>query len=109
MRTLKFIVDKQIITRDPECDFTGLVPGSAGYLQAEFMFSPEWDDCIKVAGFYDVRGNEYPPQLLKDGKTCMFPAEVLKRAHIKINLIGKKKDYKINTNYIDIHQTGGKI
>ena len=29
MRTLSFIVDKQIITKDPECDFSNLIPGTA--------------------------------------------------------------------------------
>lgn len=28
MRTLSFIVDKQIIRKDPECDFSNLVPGT---------------------------------------------------------------------------------
>ena len=39
MRTLKFVVDKQIIKQNPDCDFSGLVPGTDGYLQAEFSFS----------------------------------------------------------------------
>lgn len=38
MRTLKFIVDEQIIRQDPNCDFSNLVPGSKGYLQAYFHF-----------------------------------------------------------------------
>ena len=40
MRTLKFIVEGQIIKQDPSCDFTNLVPGTEGYLRAEFSFSP---------------------------------------------------------------------
>lgn len=35
MRILKFIVDKQIIRRDPNCDFSNLVSGTKGYLKAD--------------------------------------------------------------------------
>ena len=51
MRTLKFIVEDQIIRPDPNCDFSGLVPGTKGYLKAEFAFSKAWDEYVKVAGF----------------------------------------------------------
>ena len=43
MRTLKFIVKGQTIVLDPNCDTTSLVPGSSGYVQAEFDFSSEWE------------------------------------------------------------------
>ena len=39
MRTLKFIVDGQILRQDPTCDFSNIVPGTEGYLIAEFAFS----------------------------------------------------------------------
>ena len=51
MRTLKFIVEGQIIRPDPSCDFSGLVPGSEGYLRAEFSFSKDWVNTIKVVSF----------------------------------------------------------
>ena len=51
MRTLKFIVHDQIVEKDPKCDFDNLVPGTEGYLRAVFSFSPEWDDCVRVAAF----------------------------------------------------------
>lgn len=109
MRTLKFIVNDQIIERDPSCDFSGLVPGTKGYLQAEFSFSPEWKDCVKLATFYSKMGKEYTPQVLKDGKTCMIPAEVLVKRIFKIQLIGGTKDgLKLTTNIIEINQNGGK-
>ena len=34
MRSLKFIVNGQIIEKDPSFDFDNLVPGSDGYLKA---------------------------------------------------------------------------
>lgn len=108
MRTLKFIVDKQIISLNQSCDFTGLFPGSEGYLQAEFSFSPEWKNCTKVAAFYSNLGKEYPPQLLRDGRTCMIPAEALKGRKFKVQLIGKSGDIKLTTNKVTVSQNGGR-
>lgn len=108
MRTLKFIVDKQIIKRDPNCNFDDLVPGSEGYLQAEFTFSPEWNSCVKVVAFWSVMGKEYPPQKLEDGKTCMIPAEALKKQQFKVQVVGMKKGFKLKTNKVTVSQNGGK-
>ena len=108
MRTLKFIVNKQIITLDPKCDLSDLIPGSEGYLQAEFSFSSEWKNCVKVAAFYSFLGKEYQPQLLKDGRTCMIPAEALRGRRFKVQVIGKNEDAKITTNKVTVCQNGGK-
>ena len=43
MRTLYFDVDKQVISKDPQCDYSNLVVGSEGYLELSFRFSKEWD------------------------------------------------------------------
>lgn len=107
MRTLRFIVNGQIVKPDPNCDFSGLVPGTSGYLQAEFAFSEEWRNCVKVAGFYSMLGKEYTPQLLKDGKTCMIPAEALKRKAFKMQVAGKRGEYEIKTNKVTVSQNGG--
>ena len=107
MRTLKFIVENQIVKPDPNCDFSGLVPGTEGYLQAEFKFSPEWNDTVKVVGFYSLMGKSYPSQILKDGRTCVIPAEALKRRAFKIQVLGKKGDETLTTNRIQINQDGG--
>lgn len=108
MRTLKFIVDGMSITTDPHCDFSGLVPGSEGYLQAEFQFSKEWAGCMKVAYFASMLGIECPPQHLKDGKTCMIPTEALQKRQFKLSVIGAKPGMKIATNKITVSQNGGK-
>lgn len=108
MRTLQFLVDDQIIKQHPQCDFSGLVPGTEEYLQAEFHFSPEWDGCVKVASFYSSLGREYKPQVLKDGKTCMIPTEALKKRIFKVQVIGKKGDLKLTTNKMTVSQNGGK-
>lgn len=109
MRTLKFIVDDQIIKQDPNCDFTGLVPGSEGYLQAEFSFTPEWNNCAKAVTFWSIMGKEYPPKLLKDGATCMIPAEALKKRVFKVQVTGLRGDgYSLTTNKVAVSQNGGK-
>lgn len=107
MRTLKFIVKDQIITKDPDCDFDNLVPGTEGYLKATFSFSPEWDDCIKIAGFFSVMGTEFQPQFLKDGKSCLIPSEACKNDAFKIQVVGKGVSKRITTNRLTINQNGG--
>ncbi len=108
MRTLKFIVTDQIIAQDPKCDFSGLVPGTAGYVQAEFSFSSEWAGFTKVAAFWSALGKEYPPQILRDGKSCMIPAEALERRTFKVQVIGKgPNSKKLTTNKVEVIQNGG--
>ena len=107
MRTLKFIVDNQIIKQDPACDFSNLVPGTEEYLQAEFSFSQEWKGCTKVAAFWSMLGKEYPAQVIKDGGTCMIPSEALKRRAFKIQVLGKNNQTKLTTNKLQINQNGG--
>lgn len=109
MRTLKFIVEGQIIKQDPNCDFSNLVPGTEGYLRAEFSFSPEWNRCSKVASFWSAVGDEYPPQVLTDGKSCLIPAEATQRYAFKVGVIGKNSNTKLITNKAIVKQTGGGV
>jgi hypothetical protein len=106
MRTLKFIVNQQTITQDPKCDFSGLIPGTEDYLQAEFIFSSEWSGCRKVAGFYSVMGTEFEPKLLADGKTCKIPSEALKRKTFKVKVFGKRDKMRLETNKVAVCQNG---
>ena len=106
MRTLKFIVDKQIIKQDPSCNFDGIVPGTIGYLKAEFSFSSEWDDMVKVVAFYR-NGYECPPKKLEDGKSCIIPSEALTNRKFTISVLGKNKDQQLTTNKIEVVQNGG--
>ena len=109
MKTLKFIVDGPIIKKDPTCDFTDLVPGSNGYLKAEFSFSNEWDECARVAAFYSPLGKEYTPHILSDGKTCDIPFEALEKRSFKVQVIGRRSDgFKLKTNKVTVSQNGGK-
>lgn len=106
MRTLRFIVEGQIIKEDPSCDFSNLIPGTAGYLKAEFIFSKEWDDMVKVAAFWR-NGHECPAQILKDGLSCIIPQEALTSRLFKIMILGKNKQTKLTTNKIEVVQNGG--
>lgn len=106
MRTLRFIVNKQMIRPDPDCDFSGLVPGTKGYLQAEFIFSPEWKGCTKVASFWSRSGEEFTPQVLKDEKTCIIPEEALAEKTFDIQIIGKRENFKLITNKWTVRQKG---
>ena len=53
-------------------------------------------------------GTEHDPQILEDGKTCMIPAEALKRRKFKIQVIGRGPTVKLTTNKIMINQNGGR-
>lgn len=109
MRTLKFIINDLILNRDPSCDFTRLIPGTEGYLKAEFDFNSTWDNCVKVVGFYSADGSkEYTPQILRDGKSCIIPYEVLKHSKFRIKVLGKSKTMKLCTQDIIIVQDGGR-
>lgn len=109
MRTLKFIVEDQIVKPDPNCDFSGLVPGTKGYLQAEFSFSKAWAGYTKVAGFFSMMGREYKPQILKDGKTCMIPAEACAKSQFRVQVLGQKGVDVLKTNKLVVTQNGGKV
>lgn len=109
MRKLIFLVDGQTLRQDPNCDFSGLAPGSEDYVQAEFRFSPEWHGFNKVAAFYSRLGNEYEPQLLTNGATCIIPVEALAKTIFKVEVLGMKGLTKLRTNRLTIEQRGGKV
>ena len=106
MRELSFIVDGQILKKDPSCNFDDLIPGTYGYLKAKFMFSSAWDGCAKVVGFYSG-SLEYTPMVIDESDTCLFPEDVLKRKSFSIQIFGQRKDFKISTNKVYINQNGG--
>lgn len=108
MRILKFIVDGQLIAKDPNCDFSNLIPGTSGYLEASFSFSREWNGCKKAVAFYSPLGMEYPPQMLSDNDRCVIPSKALEKRSFMIQVVGKGEDYKIKTNKIMIFQNGGR-
>ena len=53
MRTLEFEVKGQTLEKREGSDFSGLVAGTDGYLQAKFLFKGnEWRECVKAASFF---------------------------------------------------------
>lgn len=106
MKNLKFIVDGQAIGPDPSCDFSGIVAGTKGYLQAEFLFDKEWDGTAKVAEFcrYNNSGPAVP--VIVKGNTCMVPEEVLGCRYWSVRVFGKRKDFRIVTNKYTVRQEG---
>ena len=108
MRTLRFIVDGQTVKQDPTCDFSGLFSDKNSKICAEFIFSSEWNDKIKVAAFWSMLDKEYEPQALDEKNTCIIPSEAFARASFKIQVLGIRGSKKLTTNKLVILQTGGR-
>lgn len=103
MRILKFKADKQVLRKQPGCDFTHIVANSANYLRAKFYFSGEWDGCKKVASFW-FNEKEYPI-LLDEKNECDIPSEVLVGGAFYISVTGAKADgYRIVTTKYKVRQ-----
>ena len=104
MRILEFEVKKQRLRKLPGCDFSGIVAGSIGYLRAKFHLSPEeWQDCtVKVARFW--LGDKESSVKLDKNNTCDIPPEVLTGERFAVSVLGKSKDYKIETNKFVVKQ-----
>lgn len=108
MRTLEFVADRQLLYKVPNCDFSGLVSGSVGYLRARFHFSEEWDKCNKKVASFWFGDKEYPVTLGEDC-SCDIPSEVLTGRSFKVKVIGAcveegKAVFKIETNKTRIKQ-----
>ena len=105
MRTLKFIVNAQKISPDPNCDFSGIVPGTAGYLKAQFSFSTEWSGLVKVAEFRKYTCDDSVSVPIINGE-CMVPTEVTGGKAWYIKVIGKRRDVIIPTENCKVRQEG---
>lgn len=103
MRILKFNINGQRIDTDPECDFSGLVSGTKGYLKAMFTFSNEWHNCAIKAVFCSEE-DEYPVPITIVKSLCTIPEEVLVGTSFTVYLVGEKNDYRICTNRIRVRQ-----
>jgi hypothetical protein len=107
LRILSFNVKNQIIEKDPSCDFSGLVAGTSGYLDAKFTFSADWEGCTKVVGFFSKDGKEFAPCMLSEKNTCHIPNEATAYHEFDIRVYGKKNGCIITTRPITIKQYGG--
>lgn len=102
MRILQFVADGQRLKKQTNCDFSGLVAGSEGYLRAEFTFSDEWLGCKKAASFW-VGDQEYAV-LLDDDDSCVIPPEVLAGELFKVSVVGVKTGYKLMSTQTKVRQ-----
>lgn len=101
MRTLKFDVDHQRISKNKDCDFTGLIAGTAGYLEAVFDFSSDWNDCRKAAVFRSM-SVDYPVPIINN--RCEIPSEALTEYYFTLRIVGEKDEYRMPTNEVRINQ-----
>lgn len=111
MRELIFDVTGQRILQNKDCDFSGIVAGSEGYLKAKFNFlTDDWDGCKKVVAFYKMSfeygedGFDEHAVCLDADNACDIPVEVLKGDMFALKVVGVKAGYRIPTNIIKIKQ-----
>ena len=103
MRILRFKVDKQRITKQKDCDFSGIVAGSVGYLRAAFEFSEDWNKCeTKIARFWN--GENEHSAFLNSSNECEIPPEALTNEIFKVSVLGVAPSFKIDTNKIKVRQ-----
>lgn len=105
MRELKFIVSGQTVKQDPLCDFSGLQPGTSGYLKAVFAFDEEWRGCAKIAELRKYASSEPSSERLVND-ACMIPEQALTGDKFYISVIGIKPGYRIKTNKLGVRQDG---
>ena len=105
MRILEFEVSGQKLLKEKSCDFSGITPGSEGYLKAHFLFSPEWAGSVRVAEFRTYANSE-PVSVPIINNECMVPSEVTGGDKWYVKVIGKKGDVIIPTGNCRVRQEG---
>ena len=103
MRTLRFIVNAQKISPDPNCDFSGLIPGTSDYLKTAFSFSSDWTGMVKVAEFRKYTCDDSVSVPIINGE-CMVPAKVTGGKAWYVKVIGKRGDVIIPTGNCKVEQ-----
>lgn len=94
IRKINFEVDENLIKSDLKND---TIPkeflDNGDIVMAEFEFSSDWDNSVKVDQF--SKGNtEYDPQILEHGITCVIPKEALDGGFFRIAVLGKTRTGK---------------
>ena len=91
MRTITFNVNQQRIKNSNSV--CHVYKGTDNYLQLEFNFSDDWNGCAKAISFVS---DKEVALLLKDNK-CVVPKEAFDDAKLVFYLVGKRKNYRIQT------------
>ena len=103
MRMLNFTVDKQRITNHKDCDFSGIVAGSIGYLHAKFEFTSDWDQCTtKIARFWN--NDKEHSVILDSNNECEIPHEALTGKIFRVSVLGVASSLRIETNRTKVRQ-----
>ena len=104
LRTLEYDITRQKITRTAGCDFTGLAPGTKGYLKVKFhTITDEWIRCEKFAVFY-IDDIEICDVKLDKDDACIVPDYITAQKEFYIALVGKNDDFQIKTSQIRVKQ-----
>lgn len=98
---LLFTVDHQ---RMDTSNTRHVVTDSREYLKAKFIFTSDWDGCVKTAIF---SGTEKAYEVLLTGDECTVPHEVL-GGRFGVSVFGINGDMRITTDtaYITVHKSG---
>lgn len=105
MRTLEFDVNGQSLSKSKNCDFSGIVPESVGYLKAQFAFSNDWARTVKVAEFRTYASSD-PISVPIINNECIVPAKVTGGKAWYVKVIGKIGDVIIPTDNCRVKQEG---
>ena len=104
MHRLFFNVNESELSMNPQSNRPGVSKSWVNNTDvlAEFTFSKEWDDTVKVAKF--TRGDtEFTPKVLDPGSVCTIPTEALDGNFFRLCIIGKSNSKEIKTNTIIVN------
>lgn len=100
MRTLKFNIKGQKLSKDPSSNFYGIIKGSKGYLSTSFSFDSEWNGLRKVIYVEELQ-TYYPLQ----NDIWAIPDELSEYNTITIRVYGVgSKQKELLTNSVTIYQ-----
>lgn len=106
MRILEFNVKEQVLTKNPNCDFTGLVSGTKGYIKCKFNFAgSEWNSYRKVAEF--LSGTMTGFYELDDQNEVKLPDKIADRVYFNVQVYGVNGNELIKTNKVLVKQERG--
>lgn len=100
MKTLKFIVKNQKISKDGTCDFK-VIKGTENFIQCRFSFDSSWDGFEKVVLFMSKGITDYVK--LVDNKAAL-PYSMSNKPYYYVRVIGSNGKAKILTNRIMVKQ-----
>lgn len=100
MKTLKFIVKNQKISKDGTCDFK-VQRGTENFIKCQFQFDSSWDGFEKVAVFMSKGITDYVK--LIDNKASL-PFSMSNKPYYYVRVIGSNGKAKILTSRIMVKQ-----